>query len=125
MPIKKLSDPIYNVDIHFIINEPKEKVRKLLNKYDEYYDLSKFDSHWEKAGFAYTGCGWDNFIVFPYKKKTWDFTTILAHEALHVTFGVLRSKGIHLTCESEEAFCYYHSWLMQQFTEFYNQQRKK
>jgi|SRR5690606_13935475 len=30
----------------------------------------------------------------------------IAHEALHATYRILRSRGLHLTYESEEAFTY-------------------
>lgn len=124
MPIKKIEDPVYCQTIHFIFDVKREIAVKYINKFLDLYDFSKFDQHWEKAGFAYCGQGHDSFIIFPLKPKTWAYTTILAHEALHVTCGILRAKGIELCYESEEAYAYYHSFIMQRFTEFYEEHYK-
>ncbi len=37
---------------------------------------------------------------------------IVVHESLHATFHVMREKGLSLTPESEEAFTYFHEWLV-------------
>jgi len=38
----------------------------------------------------------------------------LAHECLHVTFGVMKHVGVRLTSASEEVFCYAHGHLIEQ-----------
>jgi hypothetical protein len=125
MPISKIDDPIYGQTIHFIFDMPFEKAVKYLKPFADYYDFSKLEQHWEKAGCAYAGSGHHAFIIFPDNKKTWTYTTTLAHEALHVTSAILRRKGIELTWESEEAFTYYHSFIMQRFTDVYEAHYKK
>jgi hypothetical protein len=39
---------------------------------------------------------------------------ILSHELWHHASHTLRHAGIEHTRETEEAYCYYHSWLMEQ-----------
>lgn len=41
----------------------------------------------------------------------------VAHEALHAVSRVLRDRGLTLGEKSEEAFAYYHSWVMRQALE--------
>jgi hypothetical protein len=120
MPIKKISDPIYCVDIYFIFDLPKEKVFPFLKKK---WDCD-FSHHWDKAGFTFGNEDNEWFICFPYSPKTWDYTTILAHECLHIASRVLRGKGIVLSDESEEAFTYYHGWMMQSLTDIYKEHYK-
>lgn len=119
MPIKVISDPIYNIDIHFIFDLPKNKAIPYLEKK---WGIN-FEHHWDKAGFAY-GEDSDYFIVLPDTKRTWDVSTILAHEGLHITSRVLRRKGLVLSDESEEAFTYYLTWILQALTDIYNQHKK-
>jgi hypothetical protein len=121
MPIKKISEPIYRKNIHFIFDTPKDKALAYLKKY---FIPLNFDDHWERAGVMY-GDDADYFIVLPDKKPTWTVTTIIAHEAFHAVAKIMRSKGIELCSESEEAFTYYHTWILQSFTDFYNQHYKR
>ena len=38
----------------------------------------------------------------------------LTHEVLHIVFFVMNDRGVELSDSSDEAFCYYHGWLMEQ-----------
>lgn len=38
--------------------------------------------------------------------------SVLAHEALHHTCEVMRRAGLTLSTDSEEAYCYYHQWIV-------------
>lgn len=121
MPIVKISEPIYQTDVHFIFDTSKGKALKYIRKW---FEPLRFDEHWEKAGMMYGDSG-DYFIVLPDKKTRWTVTTIIAHEALHVVVNVMRSKGILLSSESEEAFNYFHTWILQSLTDIYNKHKKK
>lgn len=122
MPIKTIYEPIYQNKIHFIFDYPKENAFAYIKK--QGFMPMDFDEHWEKAGCMYGESG-DYFIILPDKKPTWTITTIIAHEAFHVTCRALQSKGVKLSSESEEAFNYFHSWILQELTDLYNQHFKR
>lgn len=125
MPIKKIHDPIYNIDLHFIFDVPLEKARKYLQQFADFYDFSKLETNWKEcAAFAYSGQGHSAIIIFPIKKSFFRFSSILAHEGLHVTCGVMESMGIKLNIESEEAFAHYLTWIMQSLTDIYESHYK-
>jgi hypothetical protein len=121
MPFKIIKEPIYQTHVHFIFDTPKDKAFTYLRKY---FIPLNFDEHWEKAGVMYGSDG-DYFIVLPDKKPTWDINAIVAHEAFHVVAKVMRSKGVHLSEESEEAFNYFHSWILQSFIDIYKENHKR
>lgn len=123
MPIEIIKEPIYQTHVHFIFDTQKEKAFSHLKKY---INPLNFDMHWTKAGFTY--CDTDNhdyFIVLPNTKNKWGLATIIAHESLHVTSKVLRGKGIKLSDESEEAFTYYQTWILQSLLDIYNKHKKR
>jgi hypothetical protein len=117
MPIKTIYEPIYQNKVHFIFDTPKEKALAYIKK--QGFAPIDLDGHWEKAGCMYGEAG-DYFIVIPDKKPTWTVTTIIAHEAFHVTCKALRAKGVHLSTESEEAYNYFQTWILQELTDIYN-----
>jgi hypothetical protein len=39
---------------------------------------------------------------------------VLSHEALHHTAHALRNAGMEFTEATEEAYCYYHGWILRQ-----------
>lgn len=124
MPINTIFEPVYQVKIHFIFDTPKDKAYAYIRKQD--IIPMDFDEHWQKAGVMYSDDeNGDYFIILPDKKPTWTITTIIAHEAFHVVARVMRSKGIQLAKESEEAFNYLHSWILQELTDFYNDHKKR
>lgn len=49
---------------------------------------------------------------------------VVGHEAAHVTFHALRFAGLKLTEESEEAFCYYHQWIVRNVLVFIDGHRR-
>lgn len=123
MTIATLIDPVYNFKFIFICKTDKDKALAYLK---EFFPDCYFEDNWKKAGFAYV----DNesgiaTIVIPDRKPTWDITTILAHEVLHITSRVLRCRGITLCDESEEAFTYHLTWLMQSLTDIYRRSKKQ
>jgi hypothetical protein len=115
MPIKKIQDPIYRVDIYLIFDVAKETAFKFIKSK---WNINNLDELWGKAGFCF-GMEQDYFIALPDNKKNYHFTTILAHACLHVTSRVLRDVGIFLSDDSEEYYIYYLSWLMHEFTVIY------
>jgi hypothetical protein len=122
MPIKIIKEPIYQSHIHFIFDTPKNKVLAYLNKR---FKPMNFDDHWEKAGIMYSDDEFhDYFIILPDKKPTWTASTIIAHEAFHVAAKVMQGKGIILSRESEEAYNYYLTWIIQSLTDIYNKHKK-
>lgn len=124
MPIKKITDPIYFTDIHFIFDTPKNKALTYMNKLG--WSPVDLDRRWTNAGCMYGESG-EYFIIIPDlpdKKRTWDISSIIAHEALHVTSRVLRGKGLRLCDESEEAFTYYQSWILQSLLDIYHSHKK-
>lgn len=121
MPINKISEPIYQTDIHFIFDMPQDKTLAYLKKY---FIPMNLDEHWEKAGIMYNDDP-NYFIIIPDKKPKWDVSTIIAHESLHVASKVLRGKGIKLSDESEEAFTYYQTWILQSLLDIYNKHKRK
>jgi len=49
------------------------------------------------------------------EKPTANILGTIAHEALHATWHVLHTVGIeNITEDSEEAFCYYHAYLVRE-----------
>lgn len=122
MPIKTISEPIYQSTIHFIFDTPKEKALKYIKSHG--FNPLDFDRHFENAGFLY-GDERDCFLVLPNRKPTWAVTTIIAHESFHATCKVLRAKGLDLSPESEEAFNYYQTWIIQALTDIYNDHFKR
>lgn len=124
MPIKTIFEPIYQTKIHFIFDTPKEKAYFYIRK-QNLIPLD-FENHWQKAGIMYgEDTVGDYFIILPDKKPTWTPTTIIAHEAFHVVAKVMRKKGIPLSSESEEAYNYLLTWVLQSLTDIFNNHRKK
>ena len=123
MPIKTIFEPVYQVKIHFIFDTSKDKAYTYIRK--QALIPMNFDDHWEKAGVMFgDDDNGDYFIVLPDRKPTWTITTIIAHEAFHVVARVMRNKGIVLAKESEEAFNYFHSWILQELTDLFCQHQK-
>jgi len=50
---------------------------------------------------------------------------VAAHECFHATTSVLLGRGLKLTNESEEAFAYYISWLLEHYAKLMMPPKKK
>lgn len=123
MPIKVIYEPIYRTRVHFIFDVPKEKAFAYIKKW--FIPLGILDKWGEKsAGMMYDDDGVNYFIVICAKKNYYNFATIIAHEALHVTARVMRRKGVVMSRESEEAFTYFQSWIMEELIDIYNHHHK-
>lgn len=48
-----------------------------------------------------------------------------SHEALHLTFEVMRFHGMTLSRESEEAFTYYHSFVVKHFLRLLTKKKRR
>lgn len=108
---RDLRDPIYRADVCLAIGSLDALATFLARRgyrhaeVGEWADGKTFQQDNEK----YT----EWFVWFPQKPSI----PTIAHEALHVASQVLRSRGLHLCSESEEAFAYYFGALFEQITD--------
>lgn len=125
--IKTIYEPIYKCHVTLIIGESKEKSLKYLKKHANRSDL---ENNWEESGAFFCSewrenkeCFFNFFIVITDRgMHRWE--SVLAHEALHVTSRILRERGFKLTTASEEAFTYYLTWIVENFTKAYKMKAK-
>jgi hypothetical protein len=91
--------------------EFSDYLRSKISNFDEVVDTSEdTDEEYEGETLNLTVDG-AQIIFFWFKKSD---PTAIVHELLHATFKCMRSRGITLSEESEEAFCYMQSYLYEE-----------
>lgn len=119
----KIEIPIYEVEILCLISDDKEWAKRKAISYvpdEEYEEICDFFSGEHSDGFNVSnrdnGCQIIWLEENPKKNSYW--LSILVHETLHATIGILRSKKIELDENSEEAFTYLQGFI---FKSIYDQ----
>lgn len=126
MAIKKIREPIYDVDVIFICHEGKDKTIKWLEKNCQKNYPAK--THEERYNDSLGYCLLEHphrFILVLTKDCHMHWEHTLAHEALHIASRTLRGIGMELCDESEEAFAYYIGWIVKECSKIYKQKGKQ
>lgn len=66
-----------------------------------------------------------DFICVVRAKTVDEEFAVLGHEALHHVGHVLRTAGIAFTDETDEAYCYYHQWIVERCMRIIRKARRK
>lgn len=107
MKILKIKDPLYGQDISLVVNCSHEDLRRYLKrKYEFDLDPSPFaageyfvlENKTEARRRSFVWCKSFNWTAVD--------QSVLAHELLHLTFGILEHAGLEVTDDSDEAYTY-------------------
>ena len=110
---KKLVDSVYDRDIYFILSS-QELASKFVASRFETPPFPEDDSDGESVE---TEEGKFLIWIEPYDDSP-EWYAVLTHEVMHTTFEILKSIGISLRDESEEAYTYYADSLIRQAIKF-------
>jgi len=124
MKKKRFSDDIYLVDVYLLWNYKKDEPHEWCGRLTDYkYGLepsndSGISFHFEdKNGLDVHGVG-----IQEWKGDIWSVNT-LAHELIHMTFGILEARGVKIDKENDEAIGYYHSYWFRTMLEILNKKK--
>lgn len=119
--IKKVYDNLYSATIHLVHNEDNKKAIKYCNK-EAKEDLSQnfVDRIPKRSAYMIDVSPYHYFIITGKHTRLSSFV----HECLHVCCRVFRTRGLPLSEESEEAYTYYLSWMIEQFFETFTRKIK-
>lgn len=108
--IKHIFDPIYRQNYWYICTPTHAEFRKIVLK----AGIKIEEKHNTDGGMYVYEQTKGQVIVLWTKNKTAD---LLAHEIMHAVSYCLRRKGLPLTDDSEEAYCYLFQYLMKEIKE--------
>lgn len=117
---KTVKDCLYGIKTTLLYSKDDEVIIDYLGKI-----MGKdYEDYLNGAGFFCSPDLFNFYIII--NKHTIEWQKTLVHECLHVTSRALRARGLELTDESEEAFTYYHAWLVSELSRiFTNYKRSK
>lgn len=98
-------DPIYRANVWVCYSTDFEKFRKYIR------DRFNFEVGPEGSCDGRTVI-MDDINTFPIWLRHKINHVIMSHEIIHVALEIFRRKGIEVSSDSEEAFTYYHDYLM-------------
>ena len=107
--IKKITCDIYGVDIYVAIGMPYKRLVKMIKT--KHHVILKESDVPEKADGASILLS-TGYLLWIEKFNV----SILAHEALHITQGVLEKHDIFLKHSTREVYAYYLGWLIDKIT---------
>lgn len=127
--VKEIYCSLYGEYVHVIASDDVKYVLKYIKKNvpkdftDEWIATVELTYADGGACFVSTEANM-HFMCLPWKyvetQDVWYTSTVL-HECLHITNRILSRRGLHLTIETEEAYCYFQQWL---FKEIYQSFKK-
>lgn len=99
---------LYKVDVMVVVGDIEGAIEWLENKNVSEDDIEFVKSSCETGSQGTTGLLSNNalFIRLLHSPTTPEYKGILAHEVFHATSILLRSRGMSLVKESEEAYVY-------------------
>lgn len=118
--IVKIPIPIYETNLILSYNHTSEELIEIVKTTDFFPEYRK--EYWEnfidgyKLSFAglYMTNDYQHLIRIAEMETQKELINTVSHELLHFLSGMLRHKGLHMTEETEEAFCYLQGYLMEE-----------
>lgn len=118
-------DDLYRVRYQLCVGDPGEMEKYLDTKYDIRLETNPYEVDGMQFSITSHNRKKSQKIFFIYLKKASDKNT-LAHELIHLVSDIFMDRGISVDMEKDqEAFSYYHSYLMDVFTKKLKKPRKK
>ena len=114
----RIHDGMYNAEIYLIVNVKHDELLAFFQKkYKHHFPYEPdFDGMHYLLSNPKTGMKYHFVIIYEYDKTSKGDFSILDHEVTHLMFSVLDITGIKYDAEhSEEAYTYYHSYIMTKF----------
>lgn len=104
----KIHEPLYFVDVSYLIGGSVKEVQALM---DRRHGKGAVDLDDDTDAYMFEVSGThgrdERFYVWLHKPTR----NLLFHETLHLTFAVLRNRGVEYAEECEDAFAYWGGWM--------------
>lgn len=110
----EIPDKLYGARVTILVCGHEEAYKFFKTKYKLEYTGLQFCNGLaptiedKKNGISY------NFIWLDKFEYTPKWISILVHECLHLTFEILKDRQLFYSKETEEAYCYYHDYLVKE-----------
>lgn len=122
--IVKIPVPIYESSVILSYNHTDEEIIELIENNEDYINTNskegfvKWIKDYDKpfAGLHITN-DFNHLIRIAEMENQKELVNTVAHELLHYLSSMLRFRGLHLTEETEESYCYLQGYLMEEVYE--------